>query len=196
MHAIGSKGFGTWFQCAGFCDLKPGLARWVDPGLGWVSNHKNSGLQLARSNQGDLPSQPKTRVTRHNPSETFFLINLKNIKLIYKYRVSHIFFIAYIHMNCFLTFRCGIAIYSLYLYGLFLNLLMWDSYKWLHPHRLFYNFLIWDNYITLHFFFVAYIHMNCFFMFRYRIIIYSLHPHELFLKFLMWDKYTTLHNFL
>ena len=87
------------------------------------------------------------------------------------------------------------AIYNLYLHGLFLNLLMLDNYKWLYPHRLFLNFLMWNTYITL-FFFIAYIHMNYFFIFQYRIIIYSLHPHGLFLKFLIWDKYATLHNFL
>jgi hypothetical protein len=72
-------------------------------------------LQLVWLNPGDPLGQPVTQVTQHTSGEIrilfiyIFLINLKNMKLIYEYLTSY-FFIAYIHMNCFLTFS------------------MWDNY--------------------------------------------------------------------
>jgi len=58
----------------------------------------------------------------------FFQMKPKNIKLIYEYFALYIFLIAYIHIECFLTFRRGIYIhiYSPLPHELFLNFFMWD----------------------------------------------------------------------
>jgi hypothetical protein len=50
-------------------------------------------------------SQPETWVR-----PDFFLINLKNIKLICEYFPLYIFFIAYIFVKCLSTFSCVITI--------------------------------------------------------------------------------------
>jgi hypothetical protein len=97
-----------------------------------------------------------------------FLINLKTIKLIYEYVVSHIFFfITYIHI-LFLNFQYGITIYSQLLHGLFLNFLMITFFFIAYIHMNYFLIsLMWDNYTKLYTF--------C----------YSLYPYTLFLNFSM-----------
>jgi hypothetical protein len=47
---------------------------------------------------------------RLDPFFLYFLINLKNIKLICEYLTSCIFFTTYIHMDFFLIFQCRVTI--------------------------------------------------------------------------------------
>jgi hypothetical protein len=127
------------------------------------------------SNSDDPPSQPKAWMTQHNLGEIqIFLINPKNIKLIYKYLVSHIIF------------------YILHPHGLFNNFLMCDNYTTLHVSILYYILHLMPGI----YFFIVSIHIYCFlFLFQFVITIYNLHPSGLFLKFLIWDEYITLYIF-
>jgi hypothetical protein len=59
-----------------------------------------------------------------------YLINSKNIILIYKYLVSHFIFYRLQLIYCFFNF--SIYIYSLHSYGLFYRFSMWDNYTIVH----------------------------------------------------------------
>jgi len=125
-------------------------------------------------------------ITRVRPSLFlyFFLVNSKNIKLIYKYLASHIFYIAYIFMKCFFNFFLwDNYIYNLHSYEIFLNFSMYDSYIYnIYLYKMFLNIFMWDSYI-----YIVSIHMKYFLIFfMWDNYIYSVHPHELFFIFL-WD---------